>query len=276
MASPSTGVRGWHATVGLVAEPTQPAVSAPGARPRPPRWVLAAILTGVGVLLVASNVGNLFYATLVVRHPALLLTLNSTNRVLVGVTNRLDAVTYYGIGFVRLVVADPLFYLLGLFYGDAAIRWIERKMGEGAASIIWFEKAFNKARYPIVLIAPNNPVCLLAGATNMPVPVFLSLNAAGTIGRLYLARLFGKAFTAPISAVTGFLDRYRWPILAVSLALFALQSLVKRRSGAPSGELGSLAELRREIDASEASSGERPGDRPGSRLPEAQVEDDRP
>jgi len=169
------------------------------------------LLTGVGILLVAANAGILFYATLVKRHPALLLSLNSTNRVLVGVTNQLDAPTYYIIGFVRLVVADPLFYLLGLFYGDAALRWIERKMGEGAASIIWFEKAFQKARYPIVLIAPNNPVCLLAGATGMHVPVFLALNATGTIGRLYLARLFGKAFTSPISAVTGFLDRYRWP-----------------------------------------------------------------
>ena len=218
-------------------------------RPQPPRWVLVALLTGVGILLVASNVGNIFYATLVERHPALLLTLNSTNRVLVGVTNQLDPLTYYGIGFVRLLVADPLFYLLGLFYGDAAIRWIERKMGNGAASVIWFEKAFNKARYPIVLIAPNNPVCLLAGATGMRVPVFLALNAIGTAGRLFLARLFGKAFTAPISAVTGFLDRYRWPILAVSIALFALQSAVKKQQGKAPGELGALAELKEEIDA---------------------------
>lgn len=251
-----------------MAEPTQePAASLP-VRPRAPRWVLPALLTGVGILLVASNVGNLLYATLVVRHPALLLTLNSTNRVLVGVTNRLDAPTYYGIGFVRLLVADPLFYLLGLFYGDAALRWIERKIGDGAASIIWFEKAFAKARYPIVLIAPNNPVCLLAGATGMPVPIFVSLNAVGTIGRLYLARLFGKAFTAPISAVTGFLDRYRWPILAVSIALFALQSVLKKKDGRPAGDLAALSELKHEIEASEgAETPPRPGPAAGAEDP---------
>jgi len=243
-----------------VAEPTQPVASAPRERPQPPRWATPALLTGVGILVAASFVGNLFYATLVVRHPALLLGLNSTNRVLVGVTNRLDAVSYYGIGFVRLILADPLFYLLGLFHGDAAIRWIERKMGDGAMSIIWLEKAFHKARYPIVLIAPNNPVCLLAGATGMPVPVFLALNAAGTVGRLYLARLFGKAFTAPITAVTGFLDRYRWPILAVSLALFALETVVNKNKGQPPGELGSLAELKDEIHASERRGDPRPVD----------------
>ncbi len=234
-----------------MAEPTNELGPAGGGRPRPPRWVLPLLLAGVGVLLVASNVGNLFYASLVVRHPALLLALNSTNRVLVGVTIHLDAATYYGIGFVRLLVADPLFYLLGLFYGDTAIRWIERKMGDGAASIIWFEKAFNKARYPIVLIAPNNPVCLLAGATGMPVPVFVSLNVLGTIGRLYLARLFGKAFTAPISAVTGFLDRYRWPIVGVSVALFVLQSVLRKKPGQPPGELADLADLKHEIEASQ-------------------------
>ena len=233
-----------------MAEPSSEPVQAAPDRPKPPRWALPALLTGVGILLVASNVGNIFYATLVERHPALLLSLNSTNRVLVGVTNQLDAPTYYGIGFVRLLLADPLFYLLGLFYGDAALRWLERKIGDGATTILWFEKAFQKARYPIVLIAPNNPVCLLAGATGMRVPVFLALNGAGTIGRLYLARLFGKAFTAPISAVTGFLDRYRWPILAVSIGLFALQSALKNRQGG-TGELGSLAELKEEIDAGE-------------------------
>lgn len=210
-----------------------------------------ALLTGVGILLVASNVGNIFYATLVERRPALLLSLNSTNRVLVGVTNQLDAPTYYGIGFVRLLLADPLFYLLGLFFGDAAIRWIERKAGDGAASIVWFEKAFHKARYPIILIAPNNPVCLLAGATGVPVPVFLALNVVGTAGRLYLARVFGEAFNKPISAVTGFLDDYRWPILGVSLALFVLQSALKKKQGLPPGELGALVELKDEIEASE-------------------------
>lgn len=247
-----------------MAEPTTEPEPADAERARPRRWVLPLLLVGVGVLLVASNVGNLFYASLVVRHPALLLALNSTNRVLVGVTNQLGATTYYGIGFVRLLAADPLFYLLGLFYGDAAIRWIERKMGDGAASIIWFEKAFKKARYPIVLIAPNNPVCLLAGATGMPVPVFVGLNALGTVGRLYLARLFGKAFTAPISAVIGFLDRYRWPIVGISVALFLLQALLKKKDGQPPGELGDLAELKQEIEASEARSGGTPTVNPSS------------
>jgi membrane protein DedA with SNARE-associated domain len=228
-------------------------------RPRPPRWVLPILLAGVGILLIASNVGNILLPSLVERRPALLLTLNATNRVLIGVTNQLDALTYYGIGFARLLVADPLFYLLGLFYGDAAIRWIERKMGEGATTIIWFEKAFKKARYPIVVLAPNNPVCLLAGATGMPVPVFLALNTVGTVSRLFLIRVFGKAFNRPIDAVTGFLDEYRWWLVGVSVALFVLQSALKKQQGQAPGELGALTELKQEIDASESAAGERKG-----------------
>ena len=237
-------------------EPTQPPAPDAPERPRPPRWVLVALLTGVGILLVASNVGNIFLAPLQKSHPALLLSLNATNRVLALVTTKLDPLTYYGIGFTRLLLADPLFYLLGLYYGDAAIRWIERKMGEGAASIIWFEKAFKKARYPIVVLAPNNPVCLLAGATGMPVKVFVALNTVGTIGRLYLIRLFGKAFRSPIEVVQDFLGRYRWWIVGFSLALFALQSALKKKEGVPPGELGALMELKNEIDTSGTPAGE--------------------
>jgi len=39
--------------------------------------------------------------------------------------------------------------------------------------------------------------------------------------------------------------------MAVSVALFALQSVLKRKHGQRSGELGSLAELKHEIEASE-------------------------
>jgi membrane protein DedA with SNARE-associated domain len=220
------------------------------------------LLTAVGILLIASNAGSILLPSLVKTHPAVLITLTATNRALIAATNQLDAATYYGIGFVRLLLADPLFYLLGLFYGDAAIRWVERKMGEGATTIIWFEKAFKKARYPIVLLAPNNPVCLLAGATGMPVPVFLALNTIGTVGRLYLIRVLGETFNKPINAVTGFLDEYRWPLVGVSLALFVLQSLLKKQQGKAPGELGALAGLKEEIEASEAGDGA-PPEKPG-------------
>ena len=215
-----------------------------------PRWLLPALLVPIGILVVANTAAGILSATLVERHPAVLIMLSSQNRWLILASNQLDPVSFYGIGFVRLVLADPLFYLLGFFFGDAALRWLERKAGDGAQIFLWMEKAFLKARYPMIVVAPNNVICLLAGATQMPPALFVTLNAVGTVGRLYLIRLFGKAFSAPISSVTHFLDRYRWPILAVALGLFALQSLMKSRAG-KGGELTDLGELKREVEASE-------------------------
>jgi membrane protein DedA with SNARE-associated domain len=123
-------------------------------------------------------------------------------------------------------------------------------MGEGATAFLWMEKAFHKARFPMVVVAPNNVICLLAGATQMPPALFIGLNALGTVGRLYLIRLFGKAFSAPIDGVRHFLDHYRWPILGICVALFVVQSLFKQKSGTK-GELADLAELKHEVEAEE-------------------------
>ena len=102
--------------------------------------------------------------------------------------------TFYGIGFVRSVLSDPIFYAIGLLYGDAVLRWMKNKLRDGAAWVVWFEKAFDKARYPMVAFAPNNVICLLAGATKMPVPAFIACNVAGTIIRLVLIRITGNVF----------------------------------------------------------------------------------
>ena len=55
--------------------------------------------------------------TLVDTHPLLLIAMNARNRNLALTTNLLDPIPYYVVGFTRLVISDPLFYLLGFFYG---------------------------------------------------------------------------------------------------------------------------------------------------------------
>jgi hypothetical protein len=108
-------------------------MAAPARKARP-RWLLPALLVPIGILVVANTSAGILSATLVERHPALLITLSSQNRWLILVSNKLDAVTFYGIGFLRLVVADPLFYFLGLFYGDAALRWLRTRSSTSSAS----------------------------------------------------------------------------------------------------------------------------------------------
>jgi membrane protein DedA with SNARE-associated domain len=205
-------------------------------------WLVVAPLT---VLVIASWVADATWTQLVDRHPLLLITLNARIRNLVLVTNELDAFPYYTVGFLRLVVSDPLFYLLGWWYGDRAVTWIEGRSASFGGMIRTWERLFTKAAWPLVAIAPNNFICLFAGAAGMAPSVFLVLNVGGTIARLYLIRVLGEAFEAPIDTVIGFIQDYRLPLTILAAGLVVVTIWQDRRAG--KGELEALAHLEEEV-----------------------------
>src|SRR5262245_8662835 len=96
-------------------------------RTRPGRGTLALLTVPIVALIVPTNIGNALAPELVDKHPLLLIALNSQNRNLLLVTNQLDAWSYYLMGTARLLVADPLFFLVGYWYGDVALDWMERR-----------------------------------------------------------------------------------------------------------------------------------------------------
>jgi hypothetical protein len=97
------------------------------ARRRPSRRAVTLVSVPLVAMVVMGYVGDASAPTLVDTHPAWLIALNARSRNLALATNYLDAWTYYGIGFVRLVAGDPLFFLLGYWYGNAAVTWMERR-----------------------------------------------------------------------------------------------------------------------------------------------------
>ena len=215
--------------------------------PTRPSKLKIRIVVGVLITLVVANyVGDALTTTWADRHPLALIALNSRNRVLVLATNQLDAFSYYSVASLRLLIPDPLFFLIGRWYGDAAIRWVERKWASQGQVLRWFEGAFGKAAYPLVFLAPNNPICLFAGASGMPVPVFLVLNVTGTIARLYAIRVLGETFESPIGNVLDFFKEYRLPLLITSVVLVVLSIALDRRKG--EGELESIRDLEDEMD----------------------------
>lgn len=227
-------------------DPTEPEDDAepevtPGERARPPRRHIVLVGTLIGVLVIANNLGSIFTTTLAEDYPGWLLVLNSTNRTLGLVTNQLDAVSYYLLGSLRLLVADPLFFILGVWYGDAALRWVERKWASQGEMLRMFEKGFEKAAYPVVFFAPNNIVCLLAGASGMPIAAFVAVNLAGTVTRLYLIRVLGRAFSSPIDRLLDFFAEYRIPLFILSVVAVGASMLMDRRQGR--SELEAIREL---------------------------------
>lgn len=215
-------------------------------RPRPSRRKLVATITPIVALIICSNIGDALTTTWAEEHPLALIALNSRNRVLVLTTNQLDAVSYYVVGTIRLLLSDPLFFLLGRWYGDTAIRWIEERSPTYGQLARQAERGFSKAAYPLVLVAPNQWICLLAGAAGMSVVAFLALNIVGTVGRLYLIRMLGETFEAPIDDVLGFFRDYRLPLLLGSVVLVVVFAWNEARRG--KGDIGAIRDLEHEIE----------------------------
>jgi membrane protein DedA with SNARE-associated domain len=214
---------------------------------------LTFLLVPIALLVVATNVGSALFPTLSTQNPLLLLALDARNRNIILVANQLDAVPYYVVGTLRLFVSDPLFYLLGFWYGEAALQWVERKTSSGGQYLRLLESFFAKAAYPLVFLAPNNYFCLFAGASRMPPAVFLALDVSGTIARLVLIRAVGDVFESPIDAVLGFMSDNRWPLTALTVALVAGQLLLDRRKG--TDELSALADLEEAVEQGAAEQG---------------------
>lgn len=226
--------------------PPTPDETAPAGR-RPSRRQLLLVVGPIVALVVMAYVGDALTTTWADRHPLALTLLNARSRVLVLTTNQLDAWSYYLAAGARLLISDPLFYLLGYWYGDGALLWVERRSKSFGEQVRLYERAFSKAAYPLVVVAPNPWICLFAGASGMRVGVFFGLNITGTLGRLYLIRRLGEAFEEPIGSVLDFFARYRWPLLVASVVLVLFVVWSDRRS--EKSEIGALMELGRDPDA---------------------------
>jgi membrane protein DedA with SNARE-associated domain len=218
-----------------------------GERARPSRKRLYLILLPIVALSALAYVGDIFWAGLVERHPLWLILLNTRKRYLAAVVPHTDPVSFFLVGTFRQVMSDPLYYLLGRWYGDAGVRWLERKLGESGSMVRWMEKGYAKASWPMVAIFPNALICMLAGASNMSVGLFLALNIGGTILSMAVLRAFGNVFEAPIRSVTGFVDDYRWHLIAVSAVLVGISIVLQRAQ--QRSELESVSEIAEELEA---------------------------
>jgi membrane protein DedA with SNARE-associated domain len=211
---------------------------------------LALLLGPISCLVVASMVGSALAPTLVTEHPVWLLALDARIRHVLLVANQIDALPYYVIGTLRLTLSDPLFYLLGYWYGEAALSWVESQSGSVGRLLRVLERFFGKASYPLVFLAPNNYICLFAGASRMTPPVFLTLNVSGTITRLVLLRMLGDVLEDPLDTVLDFIARNQPRLTLLTIGIVIAQAAWEKRRG--TGELEAISELEERIEEEEA------------------------
>lgn len=208
--------------------------------PRPPQWVLFALVAPILGLILANNAGAIMFTNDLdeatgglLSRPYQILALNSTNKMLLATGFQTDALAFYAIAMLRLIAADPLFYILGRLYRRPALRW-GRGVYPGADRLFdLFEqenhKGVQRMLDALILIMPNNPVCLLAGVAAMPVKRFIALNLIGTMGRLVIFRQISFSFQEEISDVLSFIARYQTWAIVITIVIVVISLVAQAR-----------------------------------------------
>lgn len=215
----------------------------------PSRVALGAVVVCIAALVVANNVGNALAAALLPdpadparsSNPLLLIALSPAIRNQVAVANYVESWQFLAVAGLRLLVADPLFLLLGRWYGDAGISWMERRSPLAGQTLREVERWFAKAAPLVVFIAANNIVCTLAGASGMRRTTFWVANVAGTIARLVLILLIADLAADQIDTVLVWVGDYRPWVLGISIAAVAVVGLRQLRGAG--GEIDQLRNL---------------------------------
>ena len=191
----------------------------------------------------------MFY--LIEHHPLLLISLEARNRNLLLVADKVALLPFLTVGVARRMLSDPLFFLLGHFYGDNALRWAERRLGGGDVLVKLTEDWFRKASGVMVFLFPGALVCVLAGVSRMRIRTFFVLNFLGTLTMVIVLRLFAHALRGPIDAFQEFNSRnFKW-LTAISIVLVVGYLLFQRLTG--TGELESFREIEEELEGGEGS-----------------------
>ena len=215
-----------------------------------PRWLLPTLTASIVALVIASNLGNMVWASWVEDRPLGLLALNSSNKYLLVTSVSLEFVPMVVVATVRLLAPDPIFFAMGWLYGDRALHWARRTF-PGAGQLLDYAdgdpRLVHKVLNVLVVVAPNNLVCLVAGVVRYPIKRFVVLNVVGTVGRVLLMRWIGLFFEDQIEDVLDIVDRYQtwllWGSIAAVVALVVWQVLADR------GLVGGIDELEDELGA---------------------------
>lgn|GEM_PF-3405740 len=190
-------------------------------RNQPPNgWIIKTIVVIAASVYALALFGEVLLSQLVDNRPEALVALNPTNKNLALVNGdkyKIEALPYYAIGFSRLLLTDPLYYLIGFWYGDRALKWLKKKSKSMKTIFEESEKFIKNMSYVMVFISPASYICVLAAAIGMKFRTFLAINIAGTVFSLVTIRLLGNQFGGGIDTVVDFITKYRWQVFAVSI-----------------------------------------------------------
>jgi len=183
------------------------------------------------VLATTAIVGNAAAPALLANQPLLLLALNSTTRHLLLTSTTVDVVPYAAVALVRRSLEDPLLYLLGWRYGDAAVDWAAEHLG-GARTLHWMRRNFRRFGWVLVALFPGGVVCVMAGAARMGLVPFALVGFVGTVATIAAIRASGETLAGPVGTLLTLVTE-NWVWLTVLSVAMTIAWVARRRLRGP-------------------------------------------
>ena len=113
-----------------------------------------------------------------------------------------------------------VYFLLGRWYGDRSLRWLEARSGNALRPVLWIERTFHRARVPVTFVFPGNVSALLAGADGMPVVVYFGVALVSVALRLWAVRALAAVLRGPLLDVVSWIGDHQLWLTVVSIATF--------------------------------------------------------
>ena len=124
-------------------------------------------------------------------------------------------------------------HLVGRAYREQALSWFTRYLGVTPEALDTYNRGFAKAEIGIVpFFAGSNIVAVLTGVHRTPPARLAVLLAVGIAARLALMWWLARAFESQLLDILGFIQRYQWWAVGLSILAVVLINVRNFRRGA--------------------------------------------
>jgi membrane protein DedA with SNARE-associated domain len=189
------------------------------------RWLLG----GLAVLTATGTIGAALMPTLLAYSPLLLIALSPLPRHLVMAAPLVPIVPFVLVATLRRTLTSTLAYAIGRAYGEGGIAWVQARYPSLRGVLDWLQKAFDVAAPLVILVEPGPLIAALAGATRVPLPLFLPLAATGYALWSLLTYRVGEALRAWLAPLLKYFQGHVLSATLVCIVLVSGYALWRRR-----------------------------------------------
>ena len=152
------------------------------------------------------------------------------------VSAKVETIWFFLIPLVRAGFVLGVYFLLGRWYGDRALRWLEARAGNAMRPLLWIERKFHRGRAVVTFLFPGTIAAMLAGADGMAAPVFFGVALVSIALRVWAVRALANAFRGTLLDVLDWVGNNQLWLTALSIATVIGWVTWSNRHGVASSE----------------------------------------